>query len=73
MPVDSLTPEVDPQNKAVIYYKPPETDVTLAAKKTLLGRVYLDWAMYPFVCDGEAAGAAAGHDRPLLRPALRLH
>jgi inner membrane protein len=47
--VDSLTPEVDPQNKAVVYYKPPETEVTLAAKKTYLGRVYLDWAMFPFV------------------------
>ena len=49
VPVDSLTPEVDPQNKSVLYYKPPESEVTLAAKKTLLGRVYLDWAMYPYV------------------------
>lgn len=49
VPVDSLTPEVDPQNQAVVYYKPPETEVTLAAKKTYVGRVYLDWAMYPFV------------------------
>ncbi|ABF43651.1 membrane-bound metal-dependent hydrolase [Candidatus Koribacter versatilis Ellin345] len=49
MKVDSLTPEVDPENRATLYYKPPETDVTLAAKKTYLGRVYLDWAMFPFV------------------------
>ncbi|HEY3930607.1 MAG TPA: metal-dependent hydrolase [Candidatus Koribacter sp.] len=48
-PVDSLTPEVDPQNQAAMYYKPPETDVTLAAKKSYVGRVYLDWAMYPFI------------------------
>ena len=47
--VDSLNPEVDPQNRAVLYYKPPESDATLAAKKTSLGRVYLDWAMFPFV------------------------
>jgi inner membrane protein len=29
--------------------KPPETAVTLAAKKCYLGRVYLDWAQYPLV------------------------
>ena len=31
VPVDSATPEVDPRNQATIYYKPAETDVTLAA------------------------------------------
>jgi inner membrane protein len=30
-----------------IRYKPEETPVTLAAKKTYLGRVYLSWAKYP--------------------------
>ena len=30
-----------------IRYKPEETPVTLAAKKTYLGRVYLSWAQYP--------------------------
>ncbi len=45
--VDSLKPEVDPQGKARILYKPEETPVTLAAKKTYLGQVYLDWAHYP--------------------------
>lgn len=49
MPVDSLTPEVDPQNQATMYYKSPETPATLAAKETYLGRIYLDWAMYPYV------------------------
>jgi inner membrane protein len=29
--------------------KPPETAVTLAAKRSYLGRVYLDWAQYPLV------------------------
>jgi inner membrane protein len=32
-----------------IYYKPAETPVTLAAKRSYLGRVYLDWAQYPLV------------------------
>ena len=30
-----------------IQYKPEETPVTLTAKKTYLGRVYLSWAQYP--------------------------
>jgi inner membrane protein len=47
MHVDSLTPDVNPDNEAKTYYKPEETPVTLAAKKSYLGRVYLDWAHYP--------------------------
>jgi inner membrane protein len=30
-----------------IQPKPEETPITLAAKQTYLGRVYLDWAQYP--------------------------
>jgi inner membrane protein len=30
-----------------IRYKPEETPITLAAKETYLGRVYLSWAQYP--------------------------
>jgi inner membrane protein len=47
MDVDSLSPEVDPNGQMQIHYKPEETPVTLAAKKTYLGRVYLSWAQYP--------------------------
>ena len=47
MDVDSLTPEVDPEAQLQIRYKPEETPVTLAAKKTYLGHVYLSWAQYP--------------------------
>jgi inner membrane protein len=49
MLVDSSIPDVDPDDHMRIYYKPEETPVTLAAKKSYLGRVYLDWAKYPFV------------------------
>lgn len=45
--VNSLTPEVDPDGRLRIRYKPEETAITLAAKKSYLGRVYLDWAKYP--------------------------
>jgi inner membrane protein len=46
-PVDSLKPEVDPEGRLEIRYKPEETPLTLAAKKSYLGRAYLDWAQYP--------------------------
>jgi inner membrane protein len=49
MHVDSASPEVDPDARMRIYYKPAETPITLAAKKSYLGRVYLDWAQYPLV------------------------
>jgi inner membrane protein len=32
-----------------VYPKPAESPVTLAAKRSYLGRVYLDWAQYPMV------------------------
>ncbi len=47
MGVESLTPEVDPNGEMQVFYKPEETAVTLAAKRSYLGRVYLDWAQYP--------------------------
>jgi len=47
MTVDSLTPDVDPESEMQLLYKPEDTPATLAAKKSYLGRVYLDWAQYP--------------------------
>lgn len=49
LPVDSGSGEVDPLNQQVMRYKPEETPVTLAAKKSYLGQVYLDWAKHPLV------------------------
>jgi inner membrane protein len=49
MDVDSLAPEVDPQGQMQIRYKPEETPMSLAAKKTYVGQVYLSWAAYPLV------------------------
>lgn len=45
--VDSLEPEVDPDGQMAIRYKPEETPITLAAKRSYMGRAYLDWAQYP--------------------------
>ncbi|HVM92477.1 MAG TPA: metal-dependent hydrolase [Terriglobales bacterium] len=49
MDVNSAVPEVDPGGTMQIRYKPEETPVSLAAKQTYLGQVYLSWAQYPFV------------------------
>lgn len=45
--VDSMQPEVDHEDRLEIRYKPEETPVTLAAKKSYIGRVFVDWAQYP--------------------------
>jgi len=45
--VDSAIPDVDPDGQMQIRYKPEETAVTLAAKKSYLGTAFLDWAQYP--------------------------
>ena len=39
--------EVDPNDQMQIWRKPEQTPVTIAAKKSYLGRVYLDWTRYP--------------------------
>jgi inner membrane protein len=57
--VDSMTPEVDPEGRLEIRYKPEETPVTLAAKKSYWGRVYLDWAQYP-ITETEALAPGEG-------------
>lgn len=46
-PVDSLGPEVDPEGQMEFHYKPEETAITIAAKKSYAGRAFLDWAQYP--------------------------
>src|SRR5579884_769769 len=79
MPVDSLTPEVDPRRQARIFYKPAVTPPLTAAKASYLGRVFLDWADYPVfemrqLMPGEDAldqlGRAAG--AATLRPAALI-
>ncbi len=49
MQVDSLGPEVDPGNRARSYYKPEPTEAAEAARKTALGRFYVEWARFPLV------------------------
>lgn len=49
VPVDTLSDKVDRFGTGVSRSKPEETEATLAAKRSRLGRVYLDWAAYPYV------------------------
>ncbi len=49
VPVNSSTPEVDPEENGNTYYKPPYNDVIRAAKASYLGGAYLDWARFPII------------------------
>jgi len=71
MDVDSLAPEVDPKAQMRIRYKPEETPVTLAAKKTYLGRVYLSWAQYPVTETEELASDPLDNTRAAYRVRFR--
>jgi len=60
-PVNSLGPEVDPEGRLRILYKPEETPITQAAKRSYLGRVYLDWAQYPITETESVEGPPPGY------------
>jgi len=47
------------------YPKPPETRVTLVAKRSYLGRVYLDWAHYPLVTEAASGQNTSVHFKDL--------
>jgi inner membrane protein len=60
VPVNSLGPDVD-DTRGMVFYKQPETDASRAAKSSYLGRVYLDWAVFPFVAVQEFRGESSGY------------
>jgi inner membrane protein len=61
MPVDSMKPDVDAQGQARTYFKPEVTPVTQAAKVSYLGRVYLDWAVFPLTETEQLRAAFKGY------------
>jgi len=61
VPVNSMTPEVEEQSDAHIYYKPEETPVLEAAKASFFGRVFLDWAVFPITQTEKLQGAFPGY------------
>ena len=50
-----------PRGPNRIRPKPEETPVTLAAKQSYLGRVYLDWAKYPVTETEQAESPRAAY------------
>lgn len=64
MNLGSQTPEVDPEGAMQIRYKPEETPITLAAKRSYLGRVYLSWAQYPITETEQLQADPAGNSHP---------
>ena len=61
VPVNSLGPQVDSESRGLVFYKPPETDASRAAKSSYLGQVYLDWAAFPFVEVQKFQGENSGY------------
>ena len=49
--VHTRSDQVDTDSAENVSYKPPVTAATLAAKRTWLGHVYLDWSRWPVVED----------------------
>jgi inner membrane protein len=65
--VNTRTGEIDSDPQTDVLYKPPQTPATEAAKRTLLGQVYLDWGGWAVVRDLGPV-PAPGMDPPQLPP-----
>lgn len=59
--VDTRTDTVEADETRGAIYKPPVTPAVAAAKRSWLGRIYLDWSQFPLV---EDAGAGSPPDAP---------
>ena len=60
VPVDSSRPDVDAES-GLLFYKPPQTPELEAAKQSYFGRVYLDWAAFPFTQEEKTSQDGAGY------------
>jgi inner membrane protein len=60
MDVDSSTPEADSGNNLHVYFRPEPTPAAEAARNTVLGRFFFDWARYP-VAETEVLTDPAGY------------
>jgi inner membrane protein len=63
--VDSRADLVDRESGEMVY-KPPVTMATLAAKRSYLGRIYLDWSRWPVVADLGSVPAPRATEIPTL-------
>jgi inner membrane protein len=62
--INSRTGEMN-RSELVLFPKLPETLVTLAANRSYLGRVYVDWAQYPLVTETSSGGEWTVHFKDL--------
>lgn len=75
--MDSRSGQLD-RSELELFPKSPETAATLAAKRSYLGRVYLDWAQYPLVTETVSGEDSIVHfqdlrfDYPQLRGRITL-
>jgi inner membrane protein len=60
--VDTRTETITTNDRDDVIFKPPVTPATMAAKRSWLGRVYLDWARFPLVTDHGPANLVASND-----------
>lgn len=49
--IDTRTDRVTSDPHVNILYKHPDTPASVAAKQSLLGKAYMDWAQFPFIED----------------------
>jgi inner membrane protein len=60
--VNSFAETVDTNDQNGVIFKPQVTTAVAAAKRSWLGRVYLDWARFPVVTDRGPAGLVASDE-----------
>ncbi len=60
--VNTRTEMVDTSERDDVIFKPPVTPAVAAAKRSWLGRVYLDWARFPVVTDRGHADLVASDE-----------
>jgi inner membrane protein len=60
--VDTRAETLTTNDRDDVIFKPPVTPATIAAKRSWLGRVYLDWAKFPLITDRGPANLVASND-----------
>jgi inner membrane protein len=65
--INTLSGEIESDPRRDVLYKPPATAATEAAKRTLLGQVYMDWGTWAVVRDvGQEPIPVPGMESPKL-------
>jgi inner membrane protein len=60
--VNTRSETVETSDRDDVIFKPPVTPATIAASRSWLGRVYLDWARFPLVTDRGHANLVASDE-----------